>query len=712
MVPTQSTYIGVYLKHIMRNYRNGYTVFQLAVGNDIIICTGTIIPPKSQTKVEVTGKWVKTKYGLQLSECIIQEALTDPESLMEFLLSIPGIGSTIASQITDKVGSKLIDYVDLPNGVDLLANAGIPHSKAALIIEHLKKNQVKTKLFQFLTHFGAAYGSAEKIYAKYGVHSLIALSESPYQIGLAAGISFSICDSIAKTFGFQPTNEQRILAGVETILTRNAAIGNTYMPFCDAIKATKKLLGKSSPEEVISSIIIANSASKSGENIIYENDRLYLRYIYWQEKRVAYAIKRLSNSAISTQCNVDELRTYAEKACGVTYAEQQREIFNALPHGGVYVLTGGPGTGKTTVVKGFLLAYEKLYPKSKIKLCAPTGRASQRMKEATGREATTIHRLIEYKPYGNTAVCKNEANPIDADCIVIDESSMISIDVAELLFSAIRSGTMVLLVGDIDQLPSVGPGNVLGDIISSGCVPVVALTKTQRQGAGSPIIENARRIREGDPYLMSHELFKIIQTNDASIPKIVQELYRIYHDPTNPFKVQILTPSRKHAITGSTAISAKIQSCVCHSKKSIRYGNMSIGIGDKVMTTQNNYNIGYFNGDVGIVQFIGENTIQIAMSDSCIEIPYENLDDVILAYASTVHKSQGSEYETVIVVLPSEPLNMLQRNILYTAITRAKKRIIIVCAENTITSCVANIQTMQRKTVLAEYLTKYMYPGT
>lgn len=701
MDTSQNHFVGLYLRHILRDLRTGYTVFLVAVDKEVIQCTGTIIPPRNQVKIDVSGTWVRSPYGMQLSNCTIHEVVTDATSLTDYLMSIPGIGAAITAQIRERVGASVFRVIQQADPVAYLADkAGIPESKAQLVVSHIIKNHVHAQLFSFITHFGGTSINAEKIYSKFEERSMTILAANPYRVCTDAGVNFSTADAIAKSFGIKPMDKKRIISAAETVLERNASAGNTYMLLPDAVKSIRRLLGNSASEQNLSAIVIADAITSGADTLYLEDGKLYLRYLYWQEVRSAHALKRLIKYGAQTECDPDELCAYAESVCGVKYAEQQREIFKALQHGGVCVLTGGPGTGKTTVVKGFLTAYEKLFPDKTIRLCAPTGRASQRMHEATERPATTIHRLIEYKPFGDTAICKNESDPIDADCIVVDESSMISIDVAELLFSAIRPGAMVLLVGDVEQLPSVGAGNVLGDIINSGVVPVVALTKTQRQGAGSPIIENAKRIREGDPELMVHKDFRIIPADDSSMPSIVQQLYSQYHDPNDPFKVQVLTPSRKHRLTGSKAISKLIRKTVNTTSKSIRYGDMQFSVGDKVMTAQNNYQVGYFNGDVGIIRHIGHDSLTISLSGTNLEIPHDCLEDVTLAYACTVHKSQGSEYETAIVVLPSEPLNMLQRNILYTAITRAKKRVIIVSAENAIVTCVSTETTAKRQTTL------------
>lgn len=713
MDTSRTNFTGLYLKQIKRDYKTGYTIFKVAVESDVITCRGIIIPPKNQVKVKIQGKkWIETAYGLELDGCTIQEYITDPPSILSYLLSIPGIGNATAENVCKNMGASVLQVASKPNPVEYLSKeAGIPTAKAALIVKYIQRNQLQAELFNLITHCGGDCIAAEKIYKKYEMKSMNAISAKPYDVGLDAGIRFPVCDSIAKTLGISQMAQQRILASVNVVMERDSSAGNTYSFLKDTVKEAKKLLGGSTSDSTISAVIVANAAISGNDTLRVEKDRLYLRYLYWQEKQTAYALKRLIENGVHTDCDPDELCSYAESVCNVKYAKQQREIFKAIAHGGVCVLTGGPGTGKTTVVKGFLTAYEKLFPDKKISLCAPTGRASQRMHEATGRVATTIHRLIEYVPYGDSAISKNETDPIDADCIVVDESSMLSVDVAAMLFSAIRSGTLVLLVGDVDQLPSVGPGNVLSDIINSGVVPVVALTETQRQGADSPIIVNAKRIQDSNPDLIVNEDFKIIYAEDKSIPNIVQEIYTQYHDSNDPFKVQVLCPSRKHPLTGSTEISKILQQTVNRGSHGMNFGFNYFSLNDKVMMTQNNYKVGYFNGDVGIIKQVSEEKgITILLNGSDLLIPRDCLGDMSLAYATTVHKSQGSEYETVIIVLPSEPANMLQRNILYTAITRARKRVYIIAAESTISTAITTETTAKRRTILMNRLMKSLPP--
>lgn len=716
---TQSTINGQYMRHRIRNFADGFTIFDVRVEDKIITCSGNIIIPKAHVMVEVTGTWVDSKYGKQLQNCTLKELLSDYDSKYEYLLKIPSIGQNIAAAVADGTTLSLDEIINLDSAKRyLMDTTKIKAPAAEAICKYLRENTARTKLFSLIAKLEAsakkgysnAYAITERIFEKYGENSVNALIANPYEIGIRFGLSFISCDYIRSmtTSRHYSDDPKRLSAAIESIVNRSETNGDCCIPFRDASSSARKMLGNDgfvNAGLAPSNILIANAMCGNNGALQLDHNRVYSRSMYWQEVRTAYAIHRIIRSGHKTDCNPDELCDYAESICGVKYAEQQREAFQAFKYGGLCVLTGGPGTGKTTVVKGLLTAYEKLFPDNIIKLCAPTGRASQRMKEATGREACTVHRLLDYRPYGDSFTCKGEADPIEADLIVVDESSMISIDMAEMLFSAVSNGTMVLLVGDTAQLPSVGPGNVLADIIRSGVAPLFALTKTQRQGAGSPIIENAKRINAGDHNLMQNKDFTVMQCDEESLIRQIRNHYIMYHKDNDPFSVQVLTTTKKDKINGCNAINKKIQAEVNPNRKGgVRYGDTVFYVGDKVMMMRNNYEIGYFNGDVGLIKSTSPKEIVVEINGEDITVPTSLLEDMSLAYACTIHKSQGSEYGVVIVNLPPRPHSMLQRNILYTAITRAKKRVILISTEKTISTCCTTISSTQRETYLCERL--------
>lgn len=706
------TQSGQFIRVVMRDYQSGYTVFKiLTEDNQMTCCTGNIVLPCNHMKVNVTGYWADTKYGRQLVDCTVEEVRTDKSGMLEYLCEIPGVGKTIASYLIETYGEQLYDIILRDNARSILSSTpGISTKRVDDIIRYVKGTEEQRKLFGFLKKHGGSYAASVKIYKACGPKSMTKLFENPYYVGYKAGLDFRICDSIAKETNCLSYGSVRMGAAVRHLLKNQTSGGDTYALLSDLVKSVREFLGYAPEFEAISSAILNGHIADGLEGCVVEkgekSSNVFLRSLYYNEVRTAYAVRRLMKTAVRTECDPEALCSYAEKVCGVSYAEQQRKAFELLRTGGFGIITGGPGTGKTTVIKGLLAAYEKLYPKKIIRLCAPTGRASQRMKEATGREATTIHRLLEYKPYEDTATCKNEADPINADFLFVDEGSMISIDVADMLFSAIRSGTIVLIAGDVDQLPSVGAGNVLRDIIASGVVPVIALTKTHRQADGSLIISNAKKIREGDSRLETGPDFEILTCSDDEIPDVVQVQFMKYHKKDDVFALQILAPSRKRAGTGTKAINKQIQSAINPTAKGITYSDTTFRGGDKVMLMRNNYtgDDAYYNGDVGSVLAVSADGLDLLIDGTVVHVDESQMDDVSLAYATTIHKSQGSEYEVVICVMPSEPANMLQRNLLYTAITRAKKKAILIVAPGAIAKAVFTADVAKRKSMLIQRL--------
>jgi len=703
---------GQFQRVIMRDYQSGYTVFVVLTSTGPVTCTGVIMLPKTDVKVEVTGVWhtpASGRYGRQLAQCTVRELLSDTNSMREYLCTIPGLGVKTANELIEHFGDRLYSLALEDDAIRRITRLpSISEKRATTIVHYIRETQEQRKLFELISKHGGSYNACLRIYKEFGVNSVARLLEHPYEAGYKGGLSFEICDRIASSSEVPAYSRARITAAMMHVLRRKTHSGDTYVPHNELVKSTRDLLSGESGKDIayteaIAAAVINACLVTTSEGIIKEDKDVYLSSLYYQELRTAFAIRRLIRDAIPTPCDPQVLCAYAEKVCGVTYAEQQREAFNLLRYGGVAVITGGPGTGKTTLIKGFLVAFELLHPNCTIRLCAPTGRASQRMKEATGREATTVHRLLEYRPYGDVTVCKNEADPIEADLLVIDESSMVPIDLADLLFSAIKSGTTVILTGDIDQLPSVGAGNVLHDIIYSGCIPVVKLTKAQRQADGSLIIENAARIRDGISNLKTGEDFEIIECDDdTSIGEEVAKQFRRYYDPANVFSSQVLTPVTKRALVGSKALNNALQAIANPGSNSLHYADYAFRPGDKVMMTRNNYDPAnsYFNGDIGTITDIHGGCVQVRIDKDEILLDEDLLNDLSLSYACTIHKSQGSEYDVAIVVLPAEPASMLQRNLLYTAITRAKKKVVLIAAKGAISKAVFTKDVAKRKSKL------------
>lgn len=701
----KETVVGVYKKTVMRNVKTSYTVAEIEKEKQRITIAGVFIPVPIGTKIKAEGIWEQNKWGWSLSKAKVDIVSNTRESTIDYLSHCQGIGEVTAGAVADKIGDALYKTPDSPFvRMSLMQIKGITAEKADSVIEFVKQTKAERELFNFLAIHGGTYSSSLRIFKQYGINSLQQLMENPYKVGNDGGLTFAVCDQIAIRCGISVYSQLRLDAGIKQTLKMGAQSGHCYLDYAQLHEQCRKLLNSPALgwDENIGTPLISSALRQTSVNMVWDQDRLYSKYMYHYEVNCANQVKRLLQSAQRNHADVNALCKFAEEQIGVEYAPQQREAFGLLNAGGIVIVTGGPGTGKTTVINGLLTAYEQLYPNNIIKLCAPTGRASQRMKEATGREAITIHRLLEYQPFGDDVTYKDANNPIEADLIVVDESSMLSIDIAEILFSAIKSGTMVMLVGDVDQLPCVGAGNVLHDLIHCGVVPKVQLTKTYRQAETSLIIKNAKQINNGYDILKTGDDFEVVSGQEDKLPELVLDEVGKYNVTVNPFDMQVLTPARRKGESGAVALNKQLQSLLNPTGISMRYGDTIFRVGDKVMTIRNNYAVGYYNGDVGIIKSVSDDSLTIDIDGNILEITQELLDDVVLAYATTIHKSQGSEYKTAIIVLPSEPKSMLQRNLLYTAVTRAKEKCIIISGENTISKAVKRCDAVKRNTYLGE----------
>lgn len=698
------TLSGKVTRILMRDWQTGYTVFTLQQASAKTICSGVILNAREGMNVDVTGTWENTKYGRQLASCEITEKLNDPDSILDLLRIIPGVGEASARTLISKFGDRIVDVASSADAIAKLSSVpGISTRRAEAIAQWFLEHKEQERLFRYLLRFGAGYASTAKIYRRHGATSLSALQSNPYVVGRDAGLSHSVCDAIAQDAEIKPFDERRVIGTLIYILSKAATAGNAYVPYNEAIVQTKKALGVSPYTETIATACIGRVLRRQDKGFVLVQDRLYLEEVDRQERRTAFAVRRLLRTAKPLDFSISDTVSKIEKKLKVNYDNAQKEAFSLLQSGGMGIVTGGPGTGKSTVLLGLVTAYKQHNPKGVIRLCAPTGRAAQRMSETTGIEAQTIHKLLDYTPYGDVVSCRNETNPIDADLIIIDECSMLSIEVAELLFSAIKSGTTVILVGDIDQLPAVGAGNVLHDLIETNMIPVVSLTKTFRQQEGSTIVTNAKRIREGVTSVKAGDDFEILFAEDKDIPEIVLKEFSKVFDSDNPFACQVITPTRRRYDTSAAKLNQIIQRTVGDATAPhCVYGGTTYRCGDKVIFLRNNYEEGYMNGDMGVVSEIKDGAVVIDADGVKYTVDRINMDDLSLAYSITVHKSQGAESDTVIVALPAEPSNMLQRNLLYTAITRAKKKVILVAGHECVSRAVTNKSAARRRSTLVD----------
>lgn len=713
--------LGNYFKTVYRDIESGYTIFlfrpQLTANvvgklkNGVISCKGTFPKLDPNIPIELSGTWESDKYGWSFQVIDFVEKSWNAMVAIDFLRSIKGIGEKESQKIFDefsgKTGDEFFEKIKSPAASLRLSMAtGFSQEKSKTIVQAINAQSEKRTFMKFIFDHNGRMKNVDKLYSAYGSEGLKMLQEDPYKVGQQIGLSLESCDMIAKTMQKDMKSENRILSYISRYLEKEMMSGNVYAKLLDLQPEIIKQLQTNTNEKFTSFDIVrcivhqdkVFTYTKEGDAFL-----VYLNYLKKAEDSLARNIFRLQTSGLET--NYDETYVeYAESIAGFQFAPEQRGAFRLLKKTGIGILTGGPGTGKTTTVKGIIDAWEKMYPEKKIRLCAPTGRAAQRMSESTGRPATTIHRLLEYKPFekdSDEIQCKNALDPIDADFIIVDEVSMLDCLLASLFFDAIKAGTMVIMVGDINQLQSVGAGDVLNDMIKSGRIPVERLIKTYRQAENSNIIKNANEINVGHEYLLTDPKdFEIYQTQ-AITDKVV-EIVKQYHKPDDLFYAQVLSPSHK-GDGGVTEINKRLQEELNPGNAPhLNYGRNKFKLRDKIIMIKNNADKGYFNGDVGYITNIDNDTMTVRIQNNDIQLSHGDLDDVKLAYSMTIHKSQGSEFPVVIIALPNS--GMLKRNLLYTAVTRAKGKVIIIQQSGAISIAVHKNEVGKRKTTLLNAL--------
>lgn len=704
---------------IFRNATNGYHVLQCedADGHSVT-ATGSFATIRKAMTIEAEGEWATSKYGPQFRITSWQEVLpTTLEGLVIYLSSsyIKGIGPTYARLIVNHFGLDTIDILD--NDITRLREVkGIGPKRIAAIAESWEEHRIYRQTLMWLTEHGITTAYATKIYKTYEASTIDIITADPYRLAADIdGIGFHYADNVARTLGYTPDDPRRQRAAILHALRTAQNDGHTFLtrpqleaslsellqipPLPDGtspIDITAQLaILEAKREIVISSVIVDEGASSSCEAI-------YLSSLYHAERSIATDIAARSKTDITTARRLTD--------CSSTYdvlsPEQRTAVSYAIRHQAI-VLTGGPGTGKTTTTKSIIHALEEVNHLT-VLCAAPTGRAAKRMRESTGHEASTIHRLLEYKP--GQGFTRNDANPLEADAVIIDECSMIDVTLMAHLLEAINLTTKLILVGDIDQLPSVGPGNVLRDIITSRAIPVVHLTEVFRQAQESRIIMGAHAVNAGQYPNISGgrdaDLF-FIPCEDPTIAAreivnlVINRLPSYYQDLT-PDDIQVLTPMRKTDV-GTNHLNRLLQQSINdYHPDEVTGGSCSFREDDKVMQLKNNYSKGVFNGDIGKVIWIENEKVTVLFDDN--EVTYESheLDQLSLAYACTIHKSQGSEYPAVIIPIMTCHHIMLQRNLIYTAITRARKLCILIGQREALSQAIRNNSVRHRNSALAE----------
>lgn len=708
-----------------RNEENFYSILkvQREGKNHLTTVVGVFPSITVGETIRAYGEWVThPEYGNQFKatsyESVTPATLNGIEKYLGSGL-IKGIGPVTAKKLVAKFGLDTLKVIE--NSPELLTEVeGIGPKKAAAISRAFAEQKEIQKVMVFLQGHGVSPALAVKIYKFYGDGSIDVVKQDPYRLAEDIfGIGFKTADRIAQSLGIDPSSPGRIASGVQYVLSEKSSDGHCFIYEDDLVaEAAKMLEVEPGQVEAVLPDLVAREAVFIQEDGAGRR-AVYLAPFYYAEKGVAAKLRALAQGRMWSldQALVQEVDR-AERSAGISLAPGQRAAVVKMCSTGVMVLTGGPGTGKTTTVRTIINTFES--QGYRVLLAAPTGRAAKRLSESTGREAKTIHRLLEFG-YGDGGLTygRNAENPLEADLVVIDEASMVDILLMYNLLKAIKVGTRLLLVGDVDQLPSVGPGNVLRDIIESGTVEVAKLTEIFRQAQESMIVVNAHRINRGEfPILnkQGRDFFFIEEEDPEKITGLIRDLVKerlpryLSCDPVND--IQVLSPMRRTA-TGVDNLNAVLQEALNPSfgrDEGMKYGATVFLVGDKVMQTRNDYDKSVFNGDIGRVVSIdreeGELVVAFPDSDGDRLVTYSQaeLDELTLAYAISVHKSQGSEYPAVIIPLTTQHYMMLQRNLLYTGITRAKRLVVLVGTKKALAIAVRNSKVAERNTLLARRL--------
>lgn len=670
--------------------------------------------------LEIEGEWTQhPKFGQQFKAVSFKAvAPTEVSGIEKFLASgaVSGIGPAMAKRIVAKFGEKTLDILSSPQ--KLLTVSGIGKKTAEKIAASYMEQSELSEIMIWLENHGISGTYAGKIFAKYGSFAIDIMEKDIYRLFQDIdGIGFLTADKIAFNLGIQKDDVKRISSGIDYSLLQLCANGHCCVPETALTAKTAKILqlDTNTVHHVINERIqneTLYTETVGGDVLIYPP------YLYFAEKKVAKRLLELQRSTkILDEDNINLFIKVWERENRIHLAEKQQEAVKACLHHGVFVLTGGPGTGKTTVVKGILsiLNAQGL----KIRLAAPTGRAAKRLSETTGRKALTIHRLLEASNMTDGSspqlgFAKDTDDQLDADAIILDEVSMVDIVLMHHFLNAVPDGCRLILVGDTDQLPAVGPGSVLKDIIRSKVIPSIELNEIFRQAQTSMIVQNAHIINAGRlPDIRSrYDDFIFYEIDDDN--SITKEILKLCTDilPKEGYNilsdVQILSPMHRFTC-GVENLNLLLQQTLnpeSPKKDEIKSGTQIFRTGDKVMHIRNNYQKNVFNGDIGFIRAINKDTISVEYPDRNVSYAKNELNELTLAYASSVHKSQGSEYKVVIIPLSTSHYIMLQRNLLYTAITRAKEKVVLLGSKKALTTAVQSNRTQKRYTLLAERLAR------
>jgi len=708
---------------VFRNEENGYTVFEIEVDNELETAVGSMPPLGEGERMRLGGKWINhNTYGRQFKVEKCEKLSPDSkEGILRYLASgiIKGVGPATAKKIVDAFGDETLDIIRY-NPEKLKTVEGIGKSKAEVIATALSEHIAMQDNMIFLQSLAVPLNLAAKICSTYGINTRTIVETYPYKLASDIdGIGFLRADRIARQLEFDMSSTERLVAGISFCLNESAKKdGNTCLPSDDLKAKAMEILScnndrytQAHEKAVVKREIVVREYGDA--------EYVYLPYLDSAERQVAGKIAQLTANKIHTHnIDFDNAKRIIKSIKGIDLSDEQLDAVKGALSSGVSVVTGGPGTGKTTIVKSIIWALEQIG--ASVILAAPTGRAAKRLSLATGHEASTIHRLLEYgysEEASNLSFNRDEHNQLECDVLIIDEMSMVDIVLMSHLLKALPNECRLILVGDSDQLPSVGAGNVLHDIINSECVEVKRLTQIYRQAQQSLIVVNAHRINKGEKielYNRESDFFFVKQTvpENAISTLIGMATERIpSYISCDPLKdIQILSPIKKSDL-GVFNLNKVLQNVFNPEKSNVnekKFGETVFRCGDKVMQIKNNYNVdwkktmpngtysngkGVFNGDMGFITEVDNEEQFLTVKfedDKIIEYSFSNLDELILSYAITIHKSQGSEYDVIILPLLNSNPMLFTRNLLYTAVTRAKKLVVIIGDEKTIQKMINN----------------------
>ena len=715
---------GEIIEVIYKNETNGYTICNILTKDDEEITVVGFLPYiQVGEEIKINGNWVNhPDYGKQLKAETFEKFLPEGVPAIEKYLAsgiIKGVGLVTARKLVTKFGENTIEVIK--NTPERLTEVrGINMEKALSMSSTLNEQWDLWKLISFLGNYGIGNKNAVKLYKAFGVNSLDTVKSNPYVLlDVCNGISFKVADQIARNVGIDDNNETRICAGIKYVLSLASFEGHTNLPRNNIVEYLTEFLSVD-PEAIDSAIA---KMAIEGKTRIYNNDKIYLSSLFNAERNIALKLTQMTD--INSKFKVTEYANTLEN--GIVLTEEQLNCVKGVLDSQVSIITGGPGTGKTTIVKAIIKTLESF--DAKVVLCAPTGRAAKRLSETSGIDAKTIHRLLEIKHIDDddrNALVEIDVTPIEADVVIVDEVSMLDVILMSNLLKAVSLTTTLILVGDVDQLPSVGPGNVLKDLIESGKISTFALTKIFRQAGESMIVVNAHSINSGELPVFNKENTDSFLVNARNSDEIIKKVINLVSERLPNFKecnaiddIQVITPMRK-GVLGANNLNKELQKVLnpyASYKKQIALGDRIFRVTDKVMQIKNNYDLewvngsergsGVFNGDIGRITAVDSEAEMIrVIFDDGKEVEYDSvqMEELDHAFATTVHKSQGSEFPIVVIPVFMGGQRLMTRNLLYTAMTRAKEMLVFVGNMSSIEYMVRNLNKIDRFSNLKEMI--------